>query len=140
AVLNRAAGVVTWSDWALQSLREEYQVEAPRTLVAHPGAGPAFFQAAHRRCHTPARRPRILFVGGQFQRKGGDYLLEAYRAVADRADLVLVTEDDVTAAPPGALRRGVRPGTPELLDAFAQADIFCLPTLGDCTPVALGEA
>ncbi len=140
AVLNRAAGVVTWSDWALRSLREEYQVEPPRALVAHPGAGPGFFEAGRSRCQAPGRRPRILFVGGQFQRKGGDHLLEAYRAVADRADLVLVTEDDVPAAPPGALRRGIRPGTPELLAAFAQADIFCLPTLGDCTPVALGEA
>jgi len=136
-VLNRAAAVVTWSDWALESLRDDYDVDPSVSLVAHPGAGPAFF--AIERCDTP-RRPTILFVGGQFERKGGPALLEAFESLADRANLVIVTEDQIDVPAGVIVRRDIRPGTTALQDVFANADIFCLPTLGDCTPVAIGEA
>ena len=33
-----------------------------------------------------------------------------------------------------------RYGSEAQREAYASADIFCLPTLGDCTPVALNEA
>lgn len=137
-VLARAAAVVTWSDWALDSVRSDYGVEPKRSLVAHPGAGPAFFGIERR--GERDELPVILFVGGQFERKGGHHLLEAFATVSDRARLLLVTEDDVPEPPGVTVRRGIRPNTPELLAAFEEADIFCLPTMGDCTPVAIGEA
>lgn len=139
SIFRRAGGVVAWSQWALDSVVADYGVTPERSLVAHPGAGPAFFEVGRRR-HPNRERPRILFVGGQFERKGGQHLLEAFASLRDRADLLLVTEDDVPSMPGVEVRRGIRPHTPELHQAFADADIFCLPTLGDCTPVAIGEA
>lgn len=67
-------------------------------------------------------------------------MLRAFERLSDRADLLLVTTAPI--APPRGVevRSDVRPGTPEQFAAFAEADIFCLPTLGDCNPVALGEA
>lgn len=137
-VFGGAAGIVSWSEWAADSLVSDYGVDRDRVLVAHPGAPAAFFDI-HRN-GAGSRLPRILFVGGDFERKGGPALLDAFQSLRGRAELVLVTGADVPETPGVRVLRGVRPGTGDLLRAFAEADIFCLPTLGDCTPVALGEA
>ncbi len=138
SVFGRAAGLVAWSHWAADSLVDDYGADRSRILVAHPGAPDGFF--AIPRPETTATRPRILFVGGDFARKGGDVLLEAFAPLAGKAELLLVTDTTLRAA--WSVRRcpGVRPGSRALHDAFASADIFCLPTRGDCTSVAIGEA
>ncbi|GAB4334508.1 MAG: glycosyltransferase family 4 protein [Dehalococcoidia bacterium] len=137
-VFRGAAGVVAWSEWAADSLVVDYGVGRDRILVAHPGAPQAFFDID--RARPVSRLPRILFVGGDFRRKGGEGLLAAFRGLEGRAELVLVTEAAVHPEPGVRVLRGVRPGSEAQLRAYADADIFCLPTLGDCTPVALGEA
>ncbi|MFN0146202.1 MAG: glycosyltransferase [Dehalococcoidia bacterium] len=136
-VLGGAASVVAWSSWAADSLVRDYGVRRERILVAHPGAGRGFFEIERdERPHTP----RILFVGGDFQRKGGDTLLEAFAPLAGRAELTVVSDAELPPMPGVRHERGLRPGTGGLVQAFAEADIFCLPTRGDCTPVAIGEA
>jgi glycosyltransferase involved in cell wall biosynthesis len=137
SVLKGADGVVAWSDWAAASLVDDYGVEDERILVAHPGAPSDFFTI--KRDHT-RDVSRVLFVGGDFERKGGTALLRAFERLRGEAELVLVTNADVPDIAGVAVLRGVQPGTPELRLAFEQADIFCLPTLGDCTSVAIGEA
>ncbi len=136
-VFREAAAVVAWSTWAADSLVDDYAVDRSRITVVQPGAPRAFFGIPR---PAPARRPTILFVGGDFERKGGDLLLEAFRPLAARADLVLVTEAAVPDAPGVRVEHGVRPGTQRLTHAFSAADIFCLPTRGDCTSVAIEEA
>ena len=136
-VLGGAASVVAWSNWAADSLVHDYGVVRERILVAHPGAGRGFFDIE--RDIRPAV-PRILFVGGDFQRKGGDVLLEAFAPLSGRAELVLVSDAGIPSMTGVRQARGLRPGTHGLISEFAEADIFCLPTRGDCTPVAIGEA
>lgn len=136
-VYGRASAVVAWSQWAADSLVSDYGADRSKILVAHPGASRAFFELPR---HEPRPRPTILFVGGDWDRKGGPALLNAFAHVADRADLLIVSDTDVP-LPAGVRQlRGASPGSEPLLAAFAQADIFCLPTLGDCTSVAIGEA
>lgn len=136
-VFAGAAGMVAWSGWAAASLSGRYGVPRDRILVVHPGAGPAFFELQR----PPANRlPRILFVGGDFERKGGRHLLDAFDRLHGRAELVCVTDAHLPYMPGLTVERGVTPGSERLLAAFAAADIFCLPTLGDCTSVAIGEA
>jgi glycosyltransferase involved in cell wall biosynthesis len=137
-VFRGAAAFVTWSHWAADSLARDYRTAGRPVLVAHPGAGEHFFQIP--RPGPSRRRPRILFVGGDFARKGGNDLLAAFAPLATRAELVLVTEQPVAPAPGVTVLHDIRPGTSAQLHAFADADIFCLPTYGDCTPVAIGEA
>ncbi len=137
-VLGRAEAVVSWSEWAADSLVSDYGVPSERILVVHPGAPAALFDI-----ERGERKPgpvRILFVGGDFERKGGRHLLEAFAPLSDRAELVLMTEVDVE--PPAGVRveRGVRPGMERFRELWEEADLFCLPTLGDCTPLAIGEA
>jgi glycosyltransferase involved in cell wall biosynthesis len=137
SVFGRAAGLVTWSEWAARSLVADYGADASKVLVAHPGAGPEFFSIPER---NGEGLPTILFVGGDFHRKGGDLLLRAFETLRGRARLILVTGEDVGVIPGVETVSGATPGSQLLLDAYARADIFCLPTRGDCTPVVLGEA
>src|SRR5690606_32186890 len=136
---GRAAAVVSWSHWAGDSLVNDYRLDpALLRLVAHPGA-PASLFAIEREARKPGP-VRILFVGGEFDRKGGQHLLEAFEPVKDRAELILMTESNVEPRDGVRVELGVRPGMDRFRELWEEADIFCLPTLGDCTPIALGEA
>ncbi|MCC6381909.1 MAG: glycosyltransferase family 4 protein [Dehalococcoidia bacterium] len=136
-VFKGAGAFVAWSEWAADSLVRDYGVDRARVLVAHPGAPRSFFLLPRK---SVSARPRILFVGGDFVRKGGPALLRAFAPLSDRAELVLVTDAPVAPQPGVRVERGVRPGSDRQLRAYAEADVFCLPTRGDCTSVAIGEA
>lgn len=137
-VFSRAAAVVAWSQWAADSLTNEYGVRAGKVSVIHPGAPAGMFQVE--RVQSDNSLPVVLFVGGDLQRKGGDMLLDVFQEFRGRARLVLVTTDRVEPADGVDVIADATPGSPRLIEAYRQADIFCLPTRGDCTPVVLGEA
>ncbi len=136
-VFSGARGVVSWSEWAAESLVRDYGVAREAISVVHPGAPRYLFEIE--RQPRPGK-PHILFVGGDLERKGGNALLRAFEPLRDRAELILMTESDVGPLPGVEVLSGARPGDSAFIDAFARADVFCLPTMGDCTPVALGEA
>lgn len=87
-------------------------------------------------------RPRILFVGSDFTRKGGDLLLEVFRErLSARADLHLVTGKLSNPLPANTfLHNGLIPNDARLRDLFAQADLFVLPTRADLSPNVVLEA
>jgi glycosyltransferase involved in cell wall biosynthesis len=96
--------------------------------------------------HDPsARSTRILFVGGDLSRKGGDLLIDAVHRLRESPELPelelhLVTNADVAATPGVVVHKGLTPNSSELVELYHRADIFCLPTLGDCLPMVLAEA
>lgn len=148
-LLNRAAfgaarALVAWSEWAAVSLVADYGVPRERIVVTAPGASADYFAIGARRsvAADPGAPVRLLFVGGDFVRKGGFLLLEAIRAARTRRALELhvVTRDTVPATPGVIVHHGIAPNSPELLALFAGADVFVLPTLGECLSVALMEA
>jgi len=80
-------------------------------------------------------------VGGEWRRKGGPQLLEALAGLPPGTwQLDAVTRDAVPPTPGVIAHHGVGPNSPELLDLFAQADLFVLPSLGECLAVVLMEA
>lgn len=71
----------------------------------------------------------ILFVGVDFERKGGDLLLEAFSSIRDTDDVRLV----VAGCPAGKQQAGVTytgfvSERSEMDVLYAAADIFCLPS------------
>ena len=139
-----AAGrLVSWSQWAKDSLVADYGVPADKIEVIPPGIDVARWDFAPR----PLDKPNLdlLFVGGDFPRKGGDTLLAAYdhlpEPVRRRTCLHLVTKSESVAEREGVrVYRGVTANSPTLLELFRQADAFVFPTRGDCLPVAILEA
>jgi glycosyltransferase involved in cell wall biosynthesis len=85
--------------------------------------------------------PRLLFVGGDFERKGGNLLLDVFRRrLRGRATLVLVTPAHVPLEDGVEVHRNAKPNSPELRALYAGADLFVLPTRGDCLPLVCLEA
>ena len=144
---DRASALVSWSKWAADSLVADYGVNRDKIEVIPPGVVPSMWRRAGRR--EAGSTVRILFVGGDFRRKGGDILVDALHelrrdpeVLAGGIDLELhlVTAADIPSQPGITVHRGLRPNDPELIALFHQCDIFALPTLGDCTPLVLAEA
>jgi glycosyltransferase involved in cell wall biosynthesis len=135
---NRARAYVSWSEWAKQSLVDDYGVEAERVLVVAPGTDLELFRKPRER--RPGL-PRVLFVGADFLRKGGDVLLQAFRQrLKGKAELHLVTNYPVPLEEGVIVHQGLGPNSAPLIDLFKDADVFALPTRADCLAVVLGEA
>ncbi len=143
-VFETARALVTWSEWARASLVTDYGVSRDRVSVIAPGAAAPYFAMGRER--TPARGPerpiRLLFVGGDFVRKGGPLLIESFsQALTQRAcELHIVTQTALSAPPGVVVHRGVRPNSPELFQLYRDADAFVLPSYGECLAVVLMEA
>jgi glycosyltransferase involved in cell wall biosynthesis len=125
AVFSRAAGFVAWSTWTKESFIEDYGCREEDVAVIPPGIDMAEFAPGNRDHEIP----RILFVGGDFVRKGGDLLLEVFRKrLRGRAELVLVTRTDLPSEPGIHVHRDVSANSKELRSLYASSDIFVLPT------------
>lgn len=136
-VFGAAAGFVVWSDWVKQSLLEDYDYRESDVCVIPPGVDVEQYLPGSRL----NRRPRILFVGGDFTRKGGDLLLEVFRdRFRGRAELILVTAASIAAEPDVAVHRDVSANSPKMRALYAESDIFALPTRADTWSVAGSEA
>lgn len=142
-----ARGLLTWSAWAKASLVTDYGVPEEKITVLPPGVDIAAWDAARaqRRPRSGSAPLNLLFVGGDFQRKGGDTTLAAFAslpsALRQRAHLHLVTQTQgLTVGENVTVHTGVTPNSPTLKALFAEADLFVFPTRADCLPQAVLEA
>lgn len=145
-----AQHLVAWSEWAKQGLIQGYQVPAERITVIPPGVN--LPQWAHPGTRDPhGETVKILFVGGNFERKGGRHLLDAFRSLYQEApfrvggldfniELHIVSRDPIPDQPGVRTYRDIQPNSPALKQLYDDSDIFCLPTYGDCLPMVLSEA
>ena len=137
----RARGLVAMSDWVKSSLVRDYAVAPDKIRLIPIGVNIQQWQFVPK-MPAPGRRLRLLFVGGDFDRKGGPHLMHAFQhGLADFCEL-----DIVTTKPPARSGNHVRihtrltPNSPLLRKLYADADLFVLPTRGDATPIAILEA
>jgi glycosyltransferase involved in cell wall biosynthesis len=135
------AGIFSFSAWAKKSLIADYGVDPQRVHVIPHGAvierwrRDAPKEAGNRICN-------ILFVGGDFKRKGGGLLLDWAARTQDRnwhmhivtKDRVITTDRRIT------VHNGIVHEDRQLTELFAAADIFALPTFVDTNPLAIAEA
>lgn len=145
ACFHAAVHLVSWSHWAKAGLVDGYGVPPDKVTVIPPGVDPDAWAApaATSRQSGPFR---ILFVGGDLERKGGTLLLDAFRRLRDHhghhgdVELHLVTRTEVAPEAGVVVHHGLTPNSAELKALYHQADVFCLPTRGDCLPMVLSEA
>ncbi len=135
-----AAALIPYSTWTRDSLVHDYGVPAERVHVIPPGVDTDQWRPARHRRRS--ERVRLLFVGGNFERKGGVLLLEVFRHLRlhEQAELHIVTREPVPFTPGVAVHRALRNNTPELVALYRQADVFVLPTQADCFSWASIEA
>jgi glycosyltransferase involved in cell wall biosynthesis len=139
---TRARKLVIWHEWGKRSLVEDYGIPAGKIEVIPPGIDLERWNF-QRPATSPSGPVRLLFVGGDFRRKGGDTLLAAFRRdLMDHCQLDIVTRDPVNTEGLTNVRvhHGVGPNSPALMEMYARADVFLFPTLGDVLPLAIMEA
>jgi glycosyltransferase involved in cell wall biosynthesis len=146
---RRAAHVVTWSEWARRGVVSDYGVAPDKVTVVPPGVLPGLWQRTGPSEPQNDGPVRILFVGGDLRRKGGDVLLRAFASLRDErrhdpqaraVELDLVTPAPVEEADGVRVHGHVQPNSAELIELYHRAHIFCLPTRSDCLPMVLSEA
>ena len=128
-----------WSTWSARQLADGCRVEAARMTVISQYLDLETWQ---HQPHPDNPVPRILFVGGDFERKGGDDLLQVFaERFVGRAELHLVTRPQARELPPGVfVHTGLTHETGALQDLVARADFFVLPTRADFSSIATAEA
>jgi glycosyltransferase involved in cell wall biosynthesis len=143
---ERAAHLVTFSHWAKDSLIDDYGVSRHRITMNPPGLDLKRWNISkeERAISEADLTARVLFVGNGFQRKGGEVLLHSVASMQEKCAVDIVTNDPTILGPGGTsgvhIHRGLKAGTPELLALYRKANIFVLPTLGDCSPWVILEA
>ncbi len=140
-IYRAAAHLFPWNEWVAASLRDDYGVPGSKITVISPGVDQQLFRP------DPAVRAedgvmRLLFVGGDFERKGGDLLQRWAREtrISVPWELHLVTRDEVPAAPNVVVHHGVANNSPALVRLYQSCDVFVLPTRADCYSLAAMEA
>jgi len=135
-----ARRLVAWSEWTKLGLVQDYEVPADKIVVIPPGVNVDEWRRPTPR--VPHVDPvKILFVGGDLERKGGLVLLEAFRALRHLGlELHLVTKDRLPPEPGVFVYNNLEANSQPLKDLYHRCDIFALPTFGDCLPMVLSEA
>ena len=139
-VFRGAKRVVCWSSWCAESVIEEYGVAEDRVAVVAPGVDLSRWQQREASVHN--RVPRILFVGGDLERKGGLMLVDAFKRLdPGSAELHLVTRDRFVPDANGiVVHNDMMPNSPELLSLFQTSDVFALPSQAEAFGIAAAEA
>ena len=150
--LHNCERVLFSSRWAAGSAIGDYDVD-PAKVAAHPfGANLASVperselgQHIRRRGTGPCR---LLFIGVEWDRKGGDIAVAIAQQLNDwgvAVELQIVGCDPPRPAPHfvrsmGFLPKGDPAACRRLQELLSGADFFVLPTRADCIPAALIEA
>lgn len=148
-VFRAAAAIVATSRWAANDLADAHPECADRLhVMPYPvprdGFADEWIEARWGRAQR-GEPVRALFIGGDFPRKGGWDLLEAWRSAdfGAPAELHVATDWPIAArlVPRSVtLHRGVRAYTPAWLALWSAADLFVMPTTGEAFGVVFQEA
>jgi glycosyltransferase involved in cell wall biosynthesis len=124
------------SGFAAESLREDYGIPGSRVEVVHSGANVAASDVDSERSGRV-----ILFVGVDWERKGGPELVAAFREVRRT---IPAAELWIVGCSPAVDEPGVkvfgRVGPDRVTRYYRDADVFCLPSRMDPSASVLAEA
>lgn len=137
-VFALASACAPWSEWTRRSLIDDYGVAPERIHVIPPGVDLARWVPSGGAHDGPLR---ILFVGGDFRRKGGDVLLSAFGHLRPgSAELHVVSKDPVPAVDGVHVYRDLAPNDRRLVDLYRSCDVFALPSRAETFGIAAVEA
>jgi alpha-maltose-1-phosphate synthase len=143
-VFDAAATVVTFSEHARLSVIRDYGIMEEKVKCIYPGVDIDFLTGAFRKDSPPVGSGlcKLLFIGGDFGRKGGFDLLEVFlEQFADVAELHLVTQVDVECDHPNVhIYRDIQAYTEPWLDLYRMADVFVMPSRAEALGHVFVEA
>jgi glycosyltransferase involved in cell wall biosynthesis len=133
--------IICRNRWCARSLTEDYGVPEDKIFVAPNSLIPPPLPEPGTLPRLPGELPKLVFVGNDFNRKGGPELVQLHqRRFVDRAELhVFSSKAKIANARNVVLYRGV-PNLALVRRHLPLQDIFILPTTNDMMPNALMEA
>ena len=141
AVFRSAGAIVAKTDSAAASVRDRYGVMDSRLRVIRPGIIPHEADPPAAPGTLRRRLPRIVFVGAQLERKGGNQLVRVHQQhLADRCELVLISRERVPQGRNLTVVNDIRPGDGRLWEFLRSSAIFAFPSRIDAFSVAVLEA
>jgi glycosyltransferase involved in cell wall biosynthesis len=135
--------LVPWSNWSAQEHKAQFpEIPDEKIVVLHPGINLSDWPM--RKPHSPGARFKLLFVGGDFIRKGGDTLLDAFSShLQDNCELVIATQSALLPVPIReriaqmehvTLHLDLTSNSDQLKQLYRDTDCFVMPTTGDASP------
>jgi glycosyltransferase involved in cell wall biosynthesis len=133
---------VPFTQWGADILVRDCGAPASRVHPVHVGMDLELWRAVPKVRRRPADRVKILFVGGDFVRKGGDLLLEVFsRHFAELAELHLVSRQAPHALPPHVhVHADFEPNDERLRRLYGECDVLVVPSTADIFPWVFLEA
>jgi glycosyltransferase involved in cell wall biosynthesis len=139
AVYRSASRVFVGSEFVRKALIEHYNVPPNKAVVSGFGAGFGFGDPYEKVFDGRT----ILYIGkGDFEKKGGTVLLEAFervRAEIPQAVLHIVGQDRLPNLP-GVVNHGFVRDRQKIVSLMRAAHVFTLPSLVDRNPISILEA
>ena len=136
---------MTWAEWTKRGLVDRYEVPPDKVVVIPPGVHYDAWASRRRDGSATTTDPSACCSSAATSSaRAGCCSSSAIRRLRDEG--LDVELDLVTARRPGRRARGdgritaCGPNSPELIALYRAADVFCLPTFGDCLPMVLSEA
>lgn len=137
-LFQQAAWLLPWSQWAAESIIQDYGTDPGRVEVLAPGVDLERWRPSDR---VPSEKMRILFVGGDFNRKGGELLLQACQPfIPQFVELHIVTRTPLEPQPGVQVYRDMLPNSEALVQLYQTSDIFALPSQAEAFGIAAVEA
>lgn len=136
-VYERAALIFTMSNWLKRSLVEDFQIPEGKIVTVYAGINLPFIDF-----EKEYDGRTILFIGRNFERKGGLTLLKAFQTVRrknPRARLVIIGPR-LSLSQEGVEVRGPVSDKKELAACFRQSSLFVLPSHYEPFGLVLAEA
>jgi glycosyltransferase involved in cell wall biosynthesis len=128
-VYKKASRVLTFSDWVRQSMIRDFQLPEDKVRVVRPGVNFDIPGDWEKRYDDPI----ILFVGRNFERKGGPALLKAFRLVREQIPnaRLLIAGCSPSIDETGIIIKGLIPREREheIKELYKTAAVFALPSL-----------
>lgn len=139
-ILNAQTSVLGLTNNVIEQIAQDYELPMSKLKkVKLPFSGDlSLFQPGSSRCDDEVR---LLFVGGDFERKGGDVLLDWFKQQSKPGlTLTMMTNHPIEDIPGVIKATNIQYGQEKHIELFGSQDIFVLPTNCDSYPSVLGEA
>jgi glycosyltransferase involved in cell wall biosynthesis len=138
-IAARGETFLCMSEWYRQGVISEYGAKQSQTVLLPPFLDTDLWTPPENRSYD--KPLRALFIGGDFERKGGDIILKlAPHFSPDDLEWDVVTSQAVPAPAHVRFHTGLGPDDPRLIALAQECHLFVFPTRADCSPNAVLEA
>jgi glycosyltransferase involved in cell wall biosynthesis len=147
--MHKAAHCMMASQWATDSAMHDYGINASKLSVAPLGANLDRIPAMDELKLKKSKTCRLLFLGVEWERKGGDIAIRAFKALQQKGIPVQLTiigcippfvinDDGIRVIP--FLNKNDPQESQELYRIIGDSDFLLLPTRAECAGIAFSEA